>query len=200
MSPTYSLKTAAAATVTNAALASLRRAFGVDYALTLWPEWVWAIDNLDKAVENRGWPLPDKMIGTRIALHAGASIGGRKGRVAEREGIEAVATMAHLAGWTVTQASVHALDFTKGEVVKRMTFSEIPRSAITSTAALASCTAPSPVHSEDGWYVGDFGFRLADKIVLPEPIVDLHVVGSEVRLVHFDQSIGRVRIAHWEIG
>ncbi len=38
------------------------------------------------------------------------------------------------------------------------------------------------------------------EIVLPEPIVDLHVVGSDVYLVHFDQSIGRVRIAHWEIG
>jgi len=38
------------------------------------------------------------------------------------------------------------------------------------------------------------------EIVLPEPIIDLHVVGGEVRLVHFDQGIGRVRIAHWEIG
>jgi len=38
------------------------------------------------------------------------------------------------------------------------------------------------------------------EIVLPEPIIDLHVVDGEVRLVHFDSNIGRVRIAHWEIG
>lgn len=38
------------------------------------------------------------------------------------------------------------------------------------------------------------------EIVLPEPIIDLHVVGGEVRLVHFDPGLGRVRIAHWEIG
>lgn len=38
------------------------------------------------------------------------------------------------------------------------------------------------------------------EIVLPEPIVDLHVSGNDVRLVHFDPGIGRVRIAHWEIG
>lgn len=38
------------------------------------------------------------------------------------------------------------------------------------------------------------------EIVLPEPIIDLHVFGGEVRLVHFDAGLGRVRIAHWEIG
>ena len=176
MSPTYSLKAAAEATVTNAALASLRRAVGVDYALTVWPEWAWAVDNLDKLVENRGWPLPANMIGKRFAVHAGAHIGGRKGAPAAREGIEAVATMAALAGWTVTQASVHALDFSKDGVVKRMTFSEIPRSAITSMAVLASCTAPSPVHSDDGWYTGDYGFRLADRQALPAPI---HCSGAQ---------------------
>ena len=162
--------------ITAAALASLRRAFGVEYALTLWPEWVWAIDNLDKLVENRGWPLPPAMIGKRFALHAGAHIGGRKGAPATREGIEAVAGMAALAGWTVTQASVHALDFSKGDVVKRMTFSEIPRSAITSTAILASCTPPSPVLPDDGWYTGDYGFRLADRQALPAPI---HCSGAQ---------------------
>jgi hypothetical protein len=38
------------------------------------------------------------------------------------------------------------------------------------------------------------------EIVLPEPIVDLHVSAKDVRLVHFEPGIGRVRIAHWEIG
>ena len=175
MSPTYSLKAAAEATVTNAALASLRRAFGVDYALTLWPEWVWAIDNLDKLVENRGWPLPPALQGKRFALHAGAHIGGRKGAPATREGIEAVASMAHAAGWYVSEGNGF-FAFSKGDVVKRMIFAEIPRSAITSTAVLASCTPPSPVHSDDGWYTGDYGFRLADRVALPAPI---HCSGAQ---------------------
>lgn len=38
------------------------------------------------------------------------------------------------------------------------------------------------------------------EIVLPEPIVDLHVTGNDVHLVHFDPGVGRVRISHWEIG
>ena len=39
-------------------------------ALTLWPEWAWAIHHLDKRVENRGWPIP---AGEWFALHAGKS-------------------------------------------------------------------------------------------------------------------------------
>ena len=166
--------------LTSAALASLRRAFGVEYALTLWPEWVWAIDNLDKLVENRGWPLPPAMIGKRIALHAGANIGGRKGAPATREGIEAVASMAIGAGWHVTEDGLAlaggALVFSKGDIVKRLVVAEVPRSAITSTVVLASCTAPSPVHSDDGWYTGDYGFRLADRQALPAPI---HCSGAQ---------------------
>ena len=38
------------------------------------------------------------------------------------------------------------------------------------------------------------------EIVLPEPIVDLHVRGDAVYLVHLDHDIGRVRVARWEIG
>ena len=37
------------------------------------------------------------------------------------------------------------------------------------------------------------------EIVLPEPIVDLWVTASEVRLVHFDPTTGRVRVALWEL-
>jgi hypothetical protein len=162
--------------LTAAALASLRRSMSVDHALTLWPEWNWAIDNLDKLVENRGWPLPPAMQGKRIAIHAGAYIGGRKGAPATREGIEAVAEMATSAGWTVTADGLHALLFTKGEIVRRLTAESIVRSAITCTVVLASCTPPGPVLPDDGWYAGDYGFRLADKQTLPEPI---HCSGAQ---------------------
>ena len=63
-------------------------------ALTLWPEWAHAIAHLGKRVENRNWPPPATMVGEDIAIHAGAHIGGRRGVVAMREGIEAVKSMA----------------------------------------------------------------------------------------------------------
>lgn len=40
-------------------------------ALTLIRPWPYAIFHLGKSVENRGWPPPDKVIGQRIAIHAG---------------------------------------------------------------------------------------------------------------------------------
>lgn len=64
-------------------------------ALTLWPEWVWAIHHLGKRVENRTWGLP---VNEWFALHAGKHIGGRPGRVAKSEGMRALWSMAVRAG------------------------------------------------------------------------------------------------------
>ena len=65
-------------------------------ALTLWPEWAWAIHHLDKRVENRTWALP---VGEWFALHAGRHIGGRPGPRAEEEAWHAIHYMASQAGW-----------------------------------------------------------------------------------------------------
>lgn len=78
----------------------LLRDLGVRKALTLWPEWAAMIALLDKLVENRGRLLRPP-IGERIAIHAGASVGGRKGKVARIEGIQSIMDMAQVAGWTV---------------------------------------------------------------------------------------------------
>ena len=66
-------------------------------ALTLWPEWAWAIVNLDKRIENRDWMIP---VGEWFALHAGKSVGGRPGLSAEREGVKDVCVMSRSTGWT----------------------------------------------------------------------------------------------------
>jgi hypothetical protein len=47
-------------------------------ALTLWPEWAWAITQLGKDVENRDW-RPSRAVlspGDWLAIHAGAVMGG----------------------------------------------------------------------------------------------------------------------------
>lgn len=43
-------------------------------AITLWPEWAYAICHLGKRIENRGW-VPPKNLG-EFAIHAGKNIGG----------------------------------------------------------------------------------------------------------------------------
>lgn len=65
-------------------------------ALTLWPEWAWAIHTLDKRVENRTWAIPR---GEWFALHAGKHIGGRPGEAARLDGLNAVVHMGRRAGW-----------------------------------------------------------------------------------------------------
>lgn len=68
------------------------------YAITLWPEWAWAICRLGKRVENRTWtPQPRIQIGDRFAIHAGKHLGGRPGATARGEALQSVAHMARLA-------------------------------------------------------------------------------------------------------
>lgn len=55
-------------------------------ALTLWPEWAWAVAHLGKDVENRGWAPPSYILGQWIAIHAGKNVGGRTGPRAYQEG------------------------------------------------------------------------------------------------------------------
>ena len=69
-------------------------------ALTLWPEWIFAICHLGKMVENRPWCPPKDVIGERIALHAAAHIGGGAGgRISTEFGLGAVGAMAAREGW-----------------------------------------------------------------------------------------------------
>jgi hypothetical protein len=71
-------------------------------ALTVWPEWAWAIAHFGryvgkeraKNIENRVWPVPDHMVGQWCAIHAGKYIGGRKGDNALLEGLTDLREMA----------------------------------------------------------------------------------------------------------
>lgn len=64
-------------------------------ALTLWPEWAWAICNLDKRVENRTWTPGNRLpIGSTLAIHAGKHIGGKPGPGALEDGLDGLLSMA----------------------------------------------------------------------------------------------------------
>jgi hypothetical protein len=131
-------------------------------ALTLWPEWLPTFTHLDKRIENRGWPAPDRLIGQRIALHAGKRIGGGSGR----KGIEWLAGTAAGEGWE-TDYLDGLLTFTRGEEVVR---APVVVGAVVGTAVLTGCR-----HSHEGpplpWGMpGKYWWMLDEIEVLEEPI------------------------------
>lgn len=140
-------------------------------AITLWPEWAWAICFLDKRVENRDWHPPRHLIGRRLAIHAGAHVGGRKGAVARGEGIDALARMASFANWKQTTDADnwgHA-DFlycVRGGVTKDTAEHPIVTSAIVAVATLAG----ADTEDRTPWDVpGCWHWRLDDVVVLDPP-------------------------------
>jgi hypothetical protein len=123
-------------------------------AVTLWPEWAWAISALDKRVENRewhpGWKLP---AGSRIAIHAGKHIGGRAGRYALEEGLDGVQIMYQRAHGVVMSDEAGLI--------------ACPKSAIVCVATIAGYDQDE----RTGWDVPDaWHWRLSDVRALPEPI------------------------------
>lgn len=71
----------------------MRDIINVNRAITLWPEWAYAVLHLKKDVENRPWTIAPGV----YALHAGVAIGGRRSASARRDGIAALrATVARV--------------------------------------------------------------------------------------------------------
>lgn len=132
-------------------------------ALTIHPEWVWAILRLGKRVENRTWDAPG-LVGKWLAIHGGGAIGGRpipKRGPSEfhRACIQSVATMAArgsgivLSAGELQAAPAHILQEARGIV--------------------AICQVAGFVRGEDaGWYIGapSIGWQLRRVIRLPQPI------------------------------
>lgn len=145
-----------------------------DLALTLWPEWAWTIATIGrgspayqwepKDVENRGWhPRGRLPVGTRIAIHAGAHLGGRPGRPAAQEAREAVVSMLRnqrtlgpRPAWSheLWPMPVDAMD-------------DVPRSAIVCIATMAGYdqVQRTPWDVPGAWH-----WRLRDVVVLPSPV------------------------------
>lgn len=96
-------------------------------ALTLWPEWAWAIHALDKRVENRHWRISRGW----VAIHAGAHLGGRPGLPAVLEAMRALGLMSLRAGWRL-DATTHFVR--EGREVEVPLVSTWPTSAIVGLA------------------------------------------------------------------
>lgn len=129
-------------------------------ALTLWPEWAYAILKLGKRVENRGW-LPPRGL-TDFAIHAGKQIGGN-GRDPNGD-IGVMLQVASDAGVRWDGKSLAEMGYQNYRELLRKTYIEIDeiRSSVVCVVRLASVLPKRP-QNFDGWHAPDsFGWVLDD--------------------------------------
>lgn len=69
----------------------------IKHAITLRPELAWAMLELERGCDTRDFH-PGPLVGTTIALHAGAHVGGRPGNPAMRAGLQRLADGMYRAG------------------------------------------------------------------------------------------------------
>ena len=112
-------------------------------ALTLHAPWAHAVAWLGKDIENRTWRPPASVIGTRIAIHAGA-------RASVKQRLTIASRIAEASNLPV----IAILDCHPAE------------SALVATAIIGE-----PVTESDSpWWIGPIGWPLIDVRRLPEPI------------------------------
>ena len=110
--------------------------------LTTWPEFAFAISDLDKRIENRTWLPPEGVIRTWIGIHAGKHLGGRAGKVAMKEGVDALIEQASSNGWVSVWVRDTLKFYRPGDMTDPKAFSieDVPKSGIVALAFLESVT------------------------------------------------------------
>jgi hypothetical protein len=133
-------------------------------AITLWPEWAHAICKLGKLVENRSWqPGRALAVGDRIAIHAGAHMGGRPGLIARQEARESVRNMLRL------QPGLAPRPLWSSEMwpLEHRAMDEVATSAVVAVATVAGFD----MEQRTFWDVpGSWHWRLSDVVVFADPI------------------------------
>jgi hypothetical protein len=137
------------------------------WAVTIYPEWVWAILRLSKDCENRGFSPRKLKEGERLALHAGKYVGGRPAKDARQAALDALVFMARRAGWQPTPLGGLDMQFDRNGDQAVLRFDEIQRSAVVAVATLAGARR----NSDSPWGVpGQIHWGLADVVELPKPV------------------------------
>ncbi|MEE8309095.1 MAG: hypothetical protein V3R34_01730 [Hyphomicrobium sp.] len=138
-------------------------------ALSIHPEWAFAITHLGKRVENRSWRPPAADIGKCFAIHASRHFGGSPGEKRALRQIEALRSMAKRCGWTdkgfdETLAAAASASLS----CSAQRFRGIPVGSIVATARLVSCRRPARI--PEPWAFGPWCWILEDVRRLEEPI------------------------------
>jgi len=119
-------------------------------AITLKHPWAWAICYAGKRIENREWAPYKDLIGQRIAIHGGVVPEGTELRIARQ------------------QAERIGAKFLTLEQRQTLTLADLITPGVVCVATLTGLVRPG---YRDPWYEGSaYGWKLADVIVLDEPI------------------------------
>jgi hypothetical protein len=131
-------------------------------ALTMHPEHAHSVAHLGKIIENRTRKPWAKLIGERIAIHAGQYIGGRKGKPGGDEGMTAL--------WRACVAADVYPNFNKH---RRLAGLRAPLpivcSAVVCTAVLVRCEKNEGQPPPPWALPSPYWWHLADVELLPEP-------------------------------
>lgn len=151
-------------------------------ALTLWPEWAFAVTDLGKNVENRTW-IPTLKPGESFFIHAGKHFGGkvlRKSTDWLQVFQPVLSTARHdnwITGYSYTEHSILGTRLTSmtqiyKERLPLYPVEEIPTGAIVAIASFTKVLIPG-VHSPIGfpWWDGlSNGIEFGNLLVLKTPV------------------------------
>lgn len=114
------------------------------YALTVRQPWADCILYHGRRIENRAWKPPQRIIGERIAIHAGKELD--------------------------TYAGFRAASQAAGADLWKQVYS-MRRGAVVATAVVTgSCSAESK-EADSVWFTGPIGWLLDDIRILPRPVL-----------------------------
>jgi len=145
-------------------------------ALTLWPEWAWAVANLNKTVENRTYRPPRNIVGKRIAIHAGKKVGGRYVPTSKMATpyYEIMMNSASNAGW-YPEVVDEAIIFKRRPKIfggyEKLIPEYLTVGAIVATARIGGVSYLSPGRFEVWSAEGQYQWHLDDLVVLDDPVL-----------------------------
>jgi hypothetical protein len=141
-------------------------------AITVWQPWASLIAHLDKRVENRTWRPPAKLLGKRIAIHAGKR-------------------------WDTKFPERHQPTVEQLRRLLWLKMEPYPLGAIVATAVLAGfALSPSEVPAPQvRWFAGPFAWLLGDVHALAAPIPCLGAQGFWILPQDVEAEIERQMVA-----
>jgi hypothetical protein len=124
-------------------------------ALTLHAPWAYAVAHLGKTIENRGWVVPSRLMGQRLAIHAGARSDASTWEAVER-------------AYGLRSASVFRDTEPRGAVVAVATVAGMVDARLEHDVRLEGIGSVD--HCFSPWWIGPVGWILSDVITLPSPV------------------------------
>jgi hypothetical protein len=148
-------------------------------AVTLWPEWAFALAHLGKRCENRTWTLRLDHLPLALCIHAGAFVGGANTATALEDGLAGLFHHASAAGWGLEHSIRKGADGMNvwisgrnedGRVLPRTYLARRSHVAVAVFDRVDELEPGLFVRPDDPWAVGPMVWRAARVVTLREPL------------------------------